>query len=112
MANREWQMASGGALLAIRHSPTSPEPEARDHLAADHVAKRMLALAVAGGAGDDHQRQEVLLARMAGARMRGLVPGRKPRLALLRRRLCGCVEPRVKAAEASSPPSKKWRKSW
>jgi len=45
----------------------SPEPEARDHLSADHVAKFMLAPAVASRAGDHHQRQKVFFARVASS---------------------------------------------
>ena len=83
-----------------RVRPPSPEPERRNRLAADHVVEVALARAVAGRAGDDHQRQQVLLARMAGARRRRLVPGGEPRLALGRRRLRGLVEPSVEGADA------------
>jgi hypothetical protein len=48
--------------------PASPEPKTRDHLAADHIAEGMRAHTIARGAGDHHERQKVLLARVAGAR--------------------------------------------
>ena len=67
---RDWrekaQLCPGPPRAAPRL--TSPEPKTRDHLASDHIAEGMLAHTIARGAGDDHERQKVLLARMAGAR--------------------------------------------
>src|SRR5208337_4717964 len=79
------------------------ESESRDRLAGDHVAELVLALAFAGGARDDHQRHQVLLARMTGAGGGGLVPGGEPRLAFVPRRLDRLVEPRVEGRRRPSP---------
>ncbi len=45
----------------------SPKPKRRDRLSRDHVAEGMLAVAVPRRAGDHHERQEVLLARVTRA---------------------------------------------
>src|SRR3984957_14787216 len=88
----------GGSSInsSLRITRTSlSEPEGRDHLAADLVVEVARPLAVASGAGDHHQRQEVLLARMTGACGRRLVPLGEPRLALRTRRFRRLVEPGV-----------------
>lgn len=67
-------MTLGRVTFAVQGPPLA-ESERRDHIAADHVAEFMGAATAARGARHDHQGQKMLLARMAGARRRRLVPG-------------------------------------
>jgi hypothetical protein len=67
-----WPTAPSGPSLAA--DPPSPEAEAGYHLAADYISELAAALAVARGAGHHHEREKVLLAGMALARRRRLVP--------------------------------------
>ena len=93
--------------------PPLTEAKARNRLAADRVVKTARPGAVAGRAGDDHQRDQVLLARMAGARGGRLASSGSaaPRASWGRHLVAVSSSQASKASEARPSPSKKWRRS-
>jgi hypothetical protein len=86
----------GRAILAHFLRSASPERKSRRLLAADLVVVDAAAGVVESRAGDDYQRQEVLLARVAVARMRRFRPLFEAGIALVGRRPGdGVVQPPI-----------------